>query len=52
MHFDLLFDDRAVAERRAVELGATWLRPRTDEHFGRVYADPDGHPFCLLEAGD
>lgn len=52
MHFDLGFDDRAAAERRATELGATWLRPFHKEHFGHVYADPAGHPFCLLEPGD
>ncbi|HEX3815365.1 MAG TPA: VOC family protein [Mycobacteriales bacterium] len=52
MHFDVVFDDRAAAERRATELGATWLRPQHDEHFGHVYADPAGHPFCLLEPGD
>ncbi|GAB3404764.1 VOC family protein [Flindersiella endophytica] len=52
MHFDLLFDDRAAAERRATNLGATWLRPHNEEQFGHVYADPAGHPFCLLEVGD
>lgn len=52
LHFDLLFDDRDAAARKAVELGATWLRPHADEYFGHVYADPAGHPFCLLEAGD
>lgn len=52
MHFDLGFDDRAAAERRAIELGATWIRPYHKEHFAHVYADPAGHPFCLLEPGD
>lgn len=49
MHFDLLFDDRAAAEERAVQLGATPLPPPGFEH---VYADPAGHPFCVLEPGD
>lgn len=52
MHFDLGFDDRAAAERLATELGATWIPPKHQEHFGHVYADPAGHPFCLLEPGD
>lgn len=52
MHFDLGFDDRVAAERRATELGATWIRPYDERHFGHVYADPAGHPFCLLEPGD
>lgn len=52
MHFDLGFDDRAAAERRATELGATWIRPQHEKEFGHVFADPAGHPFCLLEPGD
>lgn len=53
LHFDLMFDDRAAAARRAGELGATWIRPQHgQEHFEHVYADPAGHPFCLLEPGD
>ena len=51
-HIDVLVDDLEVAAARAVDLGA---RPLTDdvvEHEDesfRVYADPDGHPFCLIE---
>jgi Glyoxalase-like domain len=52
VHFDLLFDDRPAAAQRAIELGATWIRPQDGEHFEHVYADPAGHPFCLLEPGD
>jgi catechol 2,3-dioxygenase-like lactoylglutathione lyase family enzyme len=52
MHFDVTFDDRAAAATLATGLGATWIPPRDDEHFGHVYADPAGHPFCLLEPGD
>jgi hypothetical protein len=52
MRFDVTFDDRAAAERRATELGATWIPPKHEQHFGHVYADPAGHPFCLLEPGD
>ena len=51
-HVDVLVDDLDAAHARAVALGA---RPLTDdavvhedESF-RVYADLDGHPFCLIE---
>ena len=50
-HVDVLVDDLDVADARVRDLGA---RPLTggpvvheDESF-RVYADPDGHPFCLI----
>jgi hypothetical protein len=49
MHFDLLFDDRPGAEARALELGATKLPPPGHD---AAYADPAGHPFCILEPGD
>ena len=45
-HLDLAVDDIEAGEARALELGAS----RVDaggEHF-RVFADPAGHPFCLL----
>lgn len=47
-HLDLVVDDRAIAHARAIELGATLL----DDNGGQprdfwVYADLDGHPFCL-----
>ncbi|MEV4556651.1 VOC family protein [Kitasatospora sp. NPDC049285] len=45
LHLDIEVEDLAVAERRALELGAevkdrkpTWT----------VYVDPAGHPFCLV----
>ena len=45
-HFDVRVDDLELAEASVLELGAT---PLTDggETF-RVYADPAGHPFCLV----
>lgn len=49
LHFDLRFDDRAAAEARVVQLGGTKLPP---PGFPHVYADPAGHPFCILEPGD
>ena len=48
MHFDLEFDDREAAERLAVRLGAVRLPGQGGSC--PVYADPAGHPFCLLHA--
>ena len=51
-HMDVLVDDLAAADARVVDLGARRLADdvvvHEDESF-RVYADLDGHPFCLIE---
>ena len=45
-HLDLLVDDVDAAESMVLRLGARRLRiPGEDS---RVYADPAGHPFCLV----
>ncbi len=41
-HFDVMVEDPAAARARVLEIGATAL-PGED-----VYADPAGHPFCLV----
>jgi catechol 2,3-dioxygenase-like lactoylglutathione lyase family enzyme len=41
-HLDVMVDDLEEAERRVLERGARRL---ADDH---VYADPAGHPFCLI----
>ena len=46
MHLDLHVDDIEASESRVLALGARRL-PGGAEGF-RVYADPAGHPFCLL----
>lgn len=50
-HLDLLVDDLEAADARVVGLGARRLAEdvvvHDDESF-RVYADPAGHPFCLI----
>ena len=50
-HVDLLVDDLDNADARAIALGARRLTNdavvHEDESF-RVYADPAGHPFCLI----
>jgi catechol 2,3-dioxygenase-like lactoylglutathione lyase family enzyme len=45
-HLDLLVDDLDAGEARAVELGASRLNAGGDRF--RVFADPAGHPFCLI----
>lgn len=42
IHFDVMVEDPAEAGPRVVALGA---RPLAGEN---VYADPAGHPFCLI----
>lgn len=45
-HLDVVVDDLDAAHQPTLELGATALSER---HVGfRVYADPVGHPFCLV----
>ncbi|WBB60755.1 VOC family protein [Streptomyces sp. WMMC500] len=45
VHLDIAVDDLEAAERDALAAGATVLR---DEGDWGVYADPAGHPFCLV----
>ena len=42
-HLDVMVDDVSAAEPQVLELGA---RRISDE--SHVYADPAGHPFCLI----
>jgi catechol 2,3-dioxygenase-like lactoylglutathione lyase family enzyme len=46
-HLDVRVDDIEAAERRAIAAGAKRLTDGGGETF-RVYADPAGHPFCLV----
>ncbi|MEV6638192.1 VOC family protein [Actinoplanes sp. NPDC051470] len=46
MHLDVRVTDIEPAESEALSLGATRL-PGGGKTF-RVYADPHGHPFCLV----
>jgi catechol 2,3-dioxygenase-like lactoylglutathione lyase family enzyme len=41
MHLDVMVEDPATAGPEVLRLGATHLD-------GDVYADPAGHPFCLI----
>jgi catechol 2,3-dioxygenase-like lactoylglutathione lyase family enzyme len=42
IHFDVMVDDIEAAGRQVLDLGATKLAGTN------VYADPAGHPFCLI----
>jgi catechol 2,3-dioxygenase-like lactoylglutathione lyase family enzyme len=42
VHLDVMVDDIAAAEPRVLALGASKLAGQG------VYADPAGHPFCLI----
>jgi catechol-2,3-dioxygenase len=46
-HLDVLVEDVEVAEAQVLELGARLVQKDTDDTF-RVFADPVGHPFCLM----
>jgi catechol 2,3-dioxygenase-like lactoylglutathione lyase family enzyme len=56
LHLDLTVPDIATLDaehKRALGIGATVLddsRQRDPEEPLRVYADPDGHPFCIFVA--
>lgn len=49
MHLDVRVTTLDEGHRRALEAGATQLPQPADQRDAnfRVYADPDGHPFCM-----
>ena len=47
-HLDLGVKDLAQAEEQALRLGATLLDDGDSKRSWRIYADPAGHPFCLV----
>ncbi|HEX4221431.1 MAG TPA: VOC family protein [Pseudonocardiaceae bacterium] len=46
-HLDLDVPDLDRAQHRVLDLGATLLH--VDSRGWRIFADPAGHPFCLLK---
>jgi len=52
LHLDVMVDDQAAAAARVLAMGARRLAgdaPSADEPGGPwVFADPAGHPFCLI----
>ena len=47
LHLDIRVDDVDAAQREVLALGARKLPAAREEGF-RVFADPVGHPFCLV----
>ncbi|MEE6259079.1 VOC family protein [Plantactinospora sonchi] len=47
-HLDLGVPDLDRADEQVRKLGATVLADDVDGRSWRVYADPAGHPFCLV----
>jgi catechol 2,3-dioxygenase-like lactoylglutathione lyase family enzyme len=47
VHVDVMVDDRSAAHEQVLALGARRLTPAGAS--GDVYADPAGHPFCLID---
>ncbi|TRW43859.1 VOC family protein [Georgenia yuyongxinii] len=45
IHLDVMVDDLKTAHAQVLTLGA---RPLTAPGSSHVYADPAGHPFCLI----
>jgi hypothetical protein len=50
LHLDIEVDDVDAAEQQVLALGATRLEDPPDAQHFRVFADPAGHPFCLVFA--
>ncbi len=47
VHLDFLVDDLAAAEERVLRAGATKFDEQPNAEHCLVFADPEGHPFCL-----
>jgi hypothetical protein len=47
LHLDIQVDDVETAERALLALGALRLPGELEGQY-RVFADPAGHPFCLV----
>ncbi|MGE7383980.1 VOC family protein [Streptomyces sp. NPDC004126] len=50
-HLDLAVADLGRAQEQVLALGAALLDDTRDAEGWRVYADPAGHPFCLIREG-
>jgi len=48
LHLDVLVTDLDDAHAQVLALGATLLDESLDHASLRVFADPAGHPFCLV----
>lgn len=48
LHLDLAVKDLDQAQEQVLRLGATLLDDGDSKRSWRIYADPAGHPFCLV----
>ncbi|MBX6388615.1 MAG: hypothetical protein IRZ08_06380 [Frankia sp.] len=48
LHLDIQVEDLDEGQRQVLALGATLLSDTEDPDGFRVFADPAGHPFCLV----
>jgi predicted enzyme related to lactoylglutathione lyase len=51
LHLHFRVDDLDAAERAVLALGGTMFDDQPGDR-SRVYADPAGHPFCLVPTRD
>jgi catechol 2,3-dioxygenase-like lactoylglutathione lyase family enzyme len=47
-HLDIGVEDLDQAQEDALKLGATLLDIGDEQRIWRIFADPAGHPFCLV----
>jgi catechol 2,3-dioxygenase-like lactoylglutathione lyase family enzyme len=52
LHLHLRVDDLDAAERAVLALGGTKFDDQPGPDSSRVFADPAGHPFCLVPTRD
>lgn len=47
LHLDFAVEDLVIAEKVAIEAGATKMNDQPSPERWLVFSDPSGHPFCL-----
>jgi hypothetical protein len=52
LHLHFRVEDLDAAERAVLALGGTKLGDQSGPESSRVFADPAGHPFCLVPTRD
>ena len=51
-HMDFHAKDLDIAEKQLLEIGAVKAGFQPKPHRFRVYLDPAGHPFCIVQSDD
>lgn len=51
-HMDFHAKDLDIAEKQLLEIGAVKAEFQPKPHRFRVYLDPAGHPFCIVQSDD